>query len=659
MRLIRLALGAALTLAAGVGIAQQAKQPAPALVPAPMAALPGSGGVVAPQPDGRRALTKEDADVWLDGLMPYALQRGDIAGAVVVIVKDGQVLTQRGFGYSDVAARKPVDPATTLFRPGSVSKLYTWTSVMQLVEAGKIDLDADVNTYLDFKIPPYQGKPITMRNIMTHTPGFEEAGRDLIVDKGPTPSLEATVKRWTPHRVYAPGSTPAYSNYATAIAGYIVQRVSGMPYDDYIERNIFQRLGMTHASFRQPLPAALQPFMSKGYQVGSGEAKPYELVAMAPAGSSAISGADMGKFMIAHLADGGPLLRPETTKLMHSPANEPIPGLNRMMLGFYEQKINGQSAIAHGGDTGWFHSNLVLFPQEKAGIYISANSVGKDGAIGPIRTALFKEFADRYFPGPKAAPPKELATAKEHAAMVAGTYASSRGAVDNFAAMLGLVGQLKVTTDKDGKLSLKAFTTLGGAPHSWVEVAPFIWQSPEDGEKVGAQVVDGKVVRIAYDPIAPIMVFDRVPWHKDTAWLLPMFIISLIVIALTALSWPVAAITRRRYGATFALTGKDRSTYRVVRLFAWLAIAVPLGWIALIGMAFDGITPASLIWCLEIIGTLVFPGLLGLAVWNAMRTFKGGRGWFAKLWSVLLVIAAFFVLWVAVVFNLISFGANF
>ncbi len=659
MRLIKFVSAAALMMAAGMGIAQQVKEPAPALVPSPAVAASSGAAAATPQIAGRRALTKEDADVWLDGFMPYALQRGDIAGAVVVVVKDGQILTQRGFGYSDVAARKPVDPATTLFRPGSVSKLFTWTAVMQLVEAGKIDLDADVNTYLDFKIPAYQGKPITMRNIMTHTPGFEEAGRDLITDKAPVATIEATLKRWIPHRVYAPGSTPAYSNYATTIAGYIVQRVSGMPYDDYIERNIFQRLGMTHASFRQPLPAALQPFMSKGYQVGSGEAKPYELVAMAPAGSSAISGGDIGKFMIAHLADGGPLLRPETTRLMHSPANEPIPGLNRMMLGFYEQKINGQSAIAHGGDTGWFHSNLVLFPQEKVGLYISANSVGKDGAIGPIRTALFKQFADRYFPAPNAALPKELATAKEHAAMVAGTYASSRGPVENFAAMLGLVGQLKVTTDKDGKLSLAAFTTLGGAPHSWVEVAPFIWQSPEDGEKVGAKVVDGKVVRIAYDPIAPIMVFDRVPWHKDTAWLLPAFIISLIVIALTALSWPVAAISRRRYGATLALIGRDRSTYRVVRLFSWLAIAVPLGWVAVISMAFGGTTPAGLIWCMEILGTLVFPGLFGLAIWNAMRAFKGGRGWFAKLWSVLLVIAAFFVLWVAVAFNLISFGANF
>ena len=124
-------------------------------------------------------LSKADADAWLDGFMPYALRQDDIAGAEVVIVKDGQVLTERGFGYADVAMRDAVDPALTVFRAGSVSKLFTWTAVMQLVEQGKIDLDADVNRYIDFKVPPFRGRPITMRNLMTHTPGFGEVFKGI------------------------------------------------------------------------------------------------------------------------------------------------------------------------------------------------------------------------------------------------------------------------------------------------------------------------------------------------------------------------------------------------------------------------------------------------------------------------------------------------
>ena len=151
---------------------------------------------------------------------------------------------------------QPVDPRGTLFRPGSVSKLFTWTAVMQLVEQGKLDLDKDVNTYIDFKIPAYDGKPVTLRNIMTHTTGMEEQIRWLIAtDPKAVAPLDAALKHWVPERIFAPGGTPAYSNYATALAGYIVQRVSGEPFDAYIKRHIFDPLG--HAAFElQPAAAA-------------------------------------------------------------------------------------------------------------------------------------------------------------------------------------------------------------------------------------------------------------------------------------------------------------------------------------------------------------------------------------------------------------------
>ncbi len=144
-------------------------------------------------------LTAADVNAWLDGLLPYSLARGDIPGAVVVVVKDGQVLTQRGYGFADVAKRRKVDPRTTLFRPGSISKLFTWTAVMQQVERGKLSLDADVNQYLDFKIPPYRGRPITLRQIMTHTAGFEEQVKDIITtDAQQTVAYDQLLKRWEP-----------------------------------------------------------------------------------------------------------------------------------------------------------------------------------------------------------------------------------------------------------------------------------------------------------------------------------------------------------------------------------------------------------------------------------------------------------------------------
>ena len=163
------------------GIATVAQHTIPLGPPQPKAqAESAAPAAPTPVPAGGAQLNAQDVNAWLDGFMPNVLGSGDMAGAVVVVVKDGQVLTQRGFGFADVAHRRPVDPAGTLFRPGSISKLFTWTAVMQQVEQGHLNLDADVNTYLDFQIPPRDGQPITLRNIMTHTAGFEEQIKTLI-----------------------------------------------------------------------------------------------------------------------------------------------------------------------------------------------------------------------------------------------------------------------------------------------------------------------------------------------------------------------------------------------------------------------------------------------------------------------------------------------
>ena len=167
---------------------------------------------------------------------------------------------------------------------------------MQLVEQGKIDLDADVNRYLDFRIPPRDGQLITMRNLMQHTAGFEEQAKGIISSDPKAPGMEALLKAWVPTRVFAAGSTPAYSNYGASLAGYIVQRVSGESFDDYLDRHIFAPLDMKYSSFRQPLPKELAPLMSQGYPVASEEAKPFEFVGPAPAGSMSSPGRRHGAF---------------------------------------------------------------------------------------------------------------------------------------------------------------------------------------------------------------------------------------------------------------------------------------------------------------------------------------------------------------------------
>ncbi|MGC2244586.1 MAG: serine hydrolase domain-containing protein, partial [Candidatus Aquilonibacter sp.] len=248
------------------------------------------------------AMTSQDLNAFFGGLMPYAIHRDDIAGAVVVVVKDGKVIFSQGYGYADLAKRTPVIPDLTMFRPGSVSKLFTWTAVMQLVQAGKINLDTDVNQYIDFKIPEKFGKPITMRNLMTHTPGWEDVAGDLILQKSSQlyPIREYLIKKM-PNAIYPPGTVIAYSNYGATLAGYIVQRVSGVPFDQYVADHIFKPLRMAHSTFVQPLPASLAPDMAQGYrQASSDKPIPCELVEPAPAGSSSATGSEMTHFMLAY-----------------------------------------------------------------------------------------------------------------------------------------------------------------------------------------------------------------------------------------------------------------------------------------------------------------------------------------------------------------------
>src|SRR3989475_228308 len=359
-------------------------------VPNPLVPKAKKAPVEAEQPPipTTHELTAADVEAFLAGVMPLQLAREDIAGAVIMIVKDGKVLFKQGYGYADVEKKVAVSPDNTLFRPGSISKLFTWTAVMQQVEQGKLDLDRDVNEYIDFKIPAAYGKPITLRNLMTHTPGFEETVQALFVNdaKDLTP-LDTYLKEHLPARIFPAGTTPAYSNYGTGLAGYIVQRVSGQPYFDYIDEHILKPLGMNHSTFRQPLLDDLKPMMSNGYDVASQPPKSFEYVNIPPAGSSSVTAADMAHFMIAHLQDGtyegAQILRPETAKLMHSRQFENLPDMNAMALGFYEEKRNGHRIIGHGGDTQYFHSDLHLIPDANLGFFISYNSAGK-GEIGPL-----------------------------------------------------------------------------------------------------------------------------------------------------------------------------------------------------------------------------------------------------------------------------------
>jgi CubicO group peptidase (beta-lactamase class C family) len=623
----------------------------------------------APSAPAAHPLERTDLEPWLDGFMPYALERGNVAGGVVAVVKNGELIFAKGYGLADVEKNKPVDAERTMFRPGSISKLFTWTAVMQMVEQGKLDLDKDVNEYLDFKIPARADGPITLRNIMTHTPGFEEQIKALIVDdpKRLVP-LKEYATTMTPVRIFKAGSTPAYSNYATALAGYIVERVSGQSFDDYIDTHLFKPLDMTHATFRQPLPAAFEADMSKGYATASQPAKPYEIVIAAPAGSLAASGVDMAHFMIAHLENGeyhgARILSPETIKTMHETPTDMIPPLNRMMLGFYEQNYNGHRVISHGGDTVYMHSYLHLLLDDHVGIFMSFNSQGREGASGAIRGALFDEFFNRYFPAPLDARSVDAKTAAEHAKLMVGTYESSRRAETSFLSIMGFAGPLKVSVDKDGLLTSNAFMTRGGAPRKYKEIAPFVWRDVSSNWRLAAKVADGKVQRLSLDEISPFTVYEPARWWRNPSWLMPAVGFGFTALLLTTILWPVAVIVRRKNNIKLALAGRDEQGRKVSRIATAAVTLVTVAWLILFAtlqssskLLSGGLDPV--LFLMHLLSLVVYIGGAIALVWAAWVAFTGARRWTGKLWTTVLALSAVAVLWMAWAYHLTSFVSRY
>jgi len=490
-------------------------------------------------PSGVHELTALDVEAFLDGIVPLQLERDDIAGATVAIVKDGKLLFAKGYGYSDYEKKKTVSADETLFRPGSVSKLFTWTAMMQLAEQGKLDLDRNVNDYLDFKIPDAFGQPVTLKNLLTHTPGFEEQIKDLFTIGSESPNLGGYLKTHIPRRIYPPGTVPAYSNYGAALAGYIVELVSGRPFHEYVEENIFKPLGMIHSTFRQPLPPALAPFMSNGYQLASDEPKPFEVVVPFPAGSMSSTAADMSRFMLAHLQDGqfgdARILRPETARLMHSRLFALDQAANAMAYGFYEESRNGHRIIGHAGDTLYFHSDLHLIPDAGVGFFVSHNSLGSGNPLP--RTTLWEMFLDRYFPYTAPATPT-LDSAKEDATAVSGSYILSRRSETSFLKAATLIGEFTVSPVGDGMIEVAQLTGPNGKPKRWREVAPMTFLETNGRDKlIFKPDQNGRMQAIV--PY-PFFVGQRVGLFENKKILLPVIGISLLIMLLTLVLWPLA-----------------------------------------------------------------------------------------------------------------------
>jgi CubicO group peptidase (beta-lactamase class C family) len=450
---------------------------------------------------------------WVDAFVAEQTDNSQLPSIGLVVVKAGGVFFQKGYGQANDDPTITVTPEETVFRAASVSKLVTATAVMQLVEQGRLDLDADINTYLSrFQLENNYSKPITTRNLLTHTSGIEDR---LFGNTVPTADQLVSLGDYfaanVPRRIRPPGEQIAYSNTGMALAGHLVEVVSGLTFEEYVERNIFQPLGMTRSSFRQPYPAELAPkVVPSGADSGA--------MLLYPSGSMISTVADMGRFIAAHLnggrLGGARILSEETTREMH---RQQFTGHARMpgvAYAFFENNTNGRRVLFHTGLSG-HQSLLCLWPEENIGFYLVLSAI-QGGKYQDLRRNFMQSFLDRYYPASQrfalTAPPSAYA---QRTARVTGLYRPNLLPRTTIETLGNLAADTRVTSNGDGTLTV-SLPPFGAKSFRIVEVEPMVFRS-EDGFYFAFEGNDrGNITRLnmsgsIVDPVS----FERLKWYES------------------------------------------------------------------------------------------------------------------------------------------------
>lgn len=497
-------------------------------------------------------------EAFFDNTMNSKLEKYHIPNATVSVVKDGKTIYKKGFGFADIENNIPVDADATLFRIGSTSKLITWTAVMQLVEAGKLDLNTDINTYLDFEIPPQLEKtlkntttgPITMTHLMTHTPGFEDYPDMLFrLSEDELLPLNEYIKDHLPARIFPAGEVAAYSNYGTALAGYIVERLSGLPFSEHVEKNIFTPLDMNNSSFRQP-PALDPPahiaktyrFINGSYAEGS-----FEYILPGPSGSMSSTASDMASFMIAHLSGGGAysrgqILKEETLKEMHKQHFTHDPALGGMALGFMEGVFNNKDVLFHSGGTMLYNTGLYLVPEENTGVFISCS-----GGSHLLHSEVFQEFMDFYHPVKAQIMGVPGEGSLERAKIFTGEYQMNRRSIttdEKINSILG-GGVINVDVDEDGYL----LVTNAGETNKFIEIEPGVYQNLRGGRTPDYFGPFHKIV-FQKDPFGRIMLttdgpmtYSKAPFYATMSFTASVAMIIILITVSSLAYWTIVKIS--------------------------------------------------------------------------------------------------------------------
>ncbi|MDA1636038.1 beta-lactamase family protein [Bacillus cereus] len=407
-------------------------------------------------------LNPKDVEAFTNKVIPEKMKKENAAGVALVVVKDNQILFQKGFGFSDKEKNTPIDPKKTVFRLASISKVFTASAVMQLVEQGKIDLNKDIVNYMGgLKYQNNMGEPVTMEHLLTHTTGFDYVDprpEDIHYQENDYTMLKDYVEDNMPTVVRKPGDTYTYDNFASMLQGYIVQNLTNTPFYKYMAKNIFYPLEMHNSSF--VMTNFIKEKLATGYDA-NGDAIPFYQTRPTdmPQGSMFSTGSDVANFMIAQLNDGkfknNHILQKETVEDMQKTKFALHPKYPNMTYGFEffsPQSHNGQYVFGKGGNIPGFSSLMWLIPEHKIGVFVVTN---KDSSALPVE--VFDDFMNEYFPDKTK--PEYLKPNEEELKKFEGVYRDLR--LKNLMSHVNISeGKLYVSDKVYGKQELKQIDPL-------------------------------------------------------------------------------------------------------------------------------------------------------------------------------------------------------
>jgi len=503
------------------------------------------------------AVDQKDAVSFLDKKMNEYLEEGKFCGATLSIVKDGQIIFSSGYGYADLSGNKLVDPEKTLFRIGSISKIFTATAIMQLVEQEKLDLHRDVREYIDYIIPSPYDKPITLHHLLTHTAGFEDLSYELwAVDDQSVLSLEKWMKTHIPSVVTKPGTVTSYSNYGMALAGYIIERVSGLSYEEYIQKNIFDVLNMNHSTVYQN--SILDNYdVSHGYSILDGQfhEENFEIVQTFPTGGISSSATDMASFMNAHLDKyNTSLFSRDTAHMMHSTQFTYREGMNGIAYGFLEKDQNGVDILNHNGDLVYMHSKMTFLMEENMGIFVNVNSA----EAGMVPSDLINSFLTDFFPLPVISESDH--NFDGHAGEVAGRYQSSRRAYSSAESINVLLENFVIEMIDEYTFATK---------HTeYVEIEPYLFKvKGGDNQILFEKNGKGEIVRGILGN-SPEGILIKAPLWESPNLHFPLILFSMLTMIISALAFPVTALIK------MIKKNSEKSLY--MRIHRWIFYLVSI-----------------------------------------------------------------------------------